>query len=54
VAAIAPGETGATVDVPLTADTVAERDETFRLRLTQPENAWLPADSALATIVDGG
>jgi secreted trypsin-like serine protease len=54
VAAIAPGETGATVDVPVTADTVAERDETFRLRLSQPVNAWLPADSAVATIVDGG
>ena len=54
VARIAPGETATTVDVPVTADTAAERDETFRLQLAQPVNAWLAADSVVATIVDGG
>jgi len=54
VARIAPGQTAATVDVPVTADTAAERDETFRLQLAQPVNVWLPADRAVATIVDGG
>jgi len=52
VARIAPGETVATVDVPVTADTAAEHDETFRLRLDDPVNAWPGADSAVATIVD--
>jgi len=32
----------------------AERDETFRLRLTQPVNVWLAADPAGAAVVDGG
>ena len=54
VATIAPGQTAVTVDVPVTADTVAERDETFRLRLSQPVNTCLAADSVQATIVDGG
>jgi len=36
----------ATVDVPVTGDRAAERDETFGLRLTQPVNVWLAADSA--------
>jgi len=54
VARIAPGETAARVDVAVTADTAAERDETFRLQLARPVNAWLVADSAVATIVDGG
>ena len=44
----------ATVDVPVTADTVAERDETFRLQLSQPVNAWLAAASAEVTVIDGG
>jgi hypothetical protein len=51
---LAPGETAATVDVPVTADTAAERNETFRLQLSQPLNTWLGADSAVATILDGG
>jgi hypothetical protein len=38
----------------VTGDTAAERDETFRLRLTQPVNVWPAADSAEATVVDGG
>ena len=54
VAQISPGETAATVDVPVTADTLTERDETFRLRLSVPVNTWLAADSAVATIVDSG
>lgn len=54
VARIRPGETAATVDVPLTADNLAEHDETFRLRLSAPVNTWLAAESVVATIVDGG
>ncbi|HEV7863777.1 MAG TPA: trypsin-like serine protease, partial [Acidimicrobiia bacterium] len=54
VARIAPGEMSATFDVPVTVDTAAERDETFRLQLTQPDDAWLPADAVEATVVDGG
>jgi hypothetical protein len=38
----------------VTGDKTAEGDETFRLQLTQPVNAWLPTDSAGATVVDGG
>jgi hypothetical protein len=52
VARIAPGQTAATVDVPVTADTVAEREETFSLRLDQPVNVWPATDSATATIID--
>ena len=54
VAEFSPGETAATVDVPVTADTAAERDETFRLRLSVPVNTWLAAGSAVATIADSG
>ena len=53
VVRVAPGETKATVDVPVTADTVPEHDETFRLELSQPVNVWLAAGSAEATVVDG-
>ena len=38
----------------MTADTTAEGEETFRLELAQPVNGWLAADSAEATIIDGG
>ncbi|HYT38193.1 MAG TPA: trypsin-like serine protease [Acidimicrobiia bacterium] len=54
VTSFAPGAVSVTVDVPVTADTVAERDETFRLQLSQPVNAWLPAASAEVTVIDGG
>jgi hypothetical protein len=54
VVRIAAGETTATVDVPVTVDSAAERDETFRLELTQPVNSWLPTAAAPATIIDGG
>jgi len=54
VARFDPGVTGATVDVAVTADTVAEGDETFRLRLSRPTGAWLAAGSAVATIAEGG
>jgi hypothetical protein len=52
VARIAPGETAVTIDIPVAADTEAERAETFRVQLTQPVNTWLPAGSAEATVVD--
>jgi hypothetical protein len=54
VATVTPGQTTATVEVPVAADTTAERDETFRVRLTSPANTWLAAESAVATVVDGG
>jgi secreted trypsin-like serine protease len=54
VATVAPGQTTVTIDVPVPADTAAERDETFRLRLTSPTNTWLATESAIATVVDGG
>ena len=54
VARIDAGQTAATVDVPVTADKLAESDETFRLRLSAPLDTWLAGDSVVATIVDGG
>ena len=53
VASVTAGQTTATVDVPVTADAAAERDETFRLRLSSPANTWLATDSAVATVLDG-
>jgi hypothetical protein len=54
VATVTPGQTTTTVDVPVTADTTAESEETFRLRLTSPANTWLATESAVATILVGG
>ena len=54
VARIDAGQTAATVDVPVTADKLAESDETFRLRLSAPLDTWLAGDSVVATIVDSG
>ena len=38
----------------MTADTLTEDDETFRLRLSAPVDTWLAADSAVGTVVDRG
>jgi secreted trypsin-like serine protease len=54
VAAFAPGQTTAAIDIPVTADRAVEPEETFRLEFAKPVNLWLAAESALATIVDGG
>ena len=54
VAEFAPGEMTAAIDIPVTADKRVEPEETFRLEFSKPVNLWLAADSAVATIVDGG
>jgi arylsulfatase A-like enzyme len=48
----APGETQATVDVPVIGDTVLETDETFTLGLSNPTNGTLATATATGTILD--
>ena len=48
----APGEITKTIEVMVRADTQTEADETFRLRLTNPQSLRLMQDYAYATIVD--
>jgi secreted trypsin-like serine protease len=54
VVQFAPGQKTAAIDIPVTADKSVEPEETFRLGFSKPVNLWLAADSAVATIVDGG
>jgi large repetitive protein len=48
----APGQTTATVSVVINGDRIAEQDETFIVRLTNPVNAALADAIGLGTIVD--
>ena len=48
----AAGETVKTITVEVVGDTVAEPDETFRLRLVNPVGGVLAIDSATAAIID--
>ena len=47
-----PGETEATVSVPILSDTVGEFAETFALRLSSPVRATVSSTEAIGTIVD--
>jgi hypothetical protein len=47
-----PGQTSATVQVPIINDSTAEPTETFRLNLFSATNAMLGNASALATVID--
>jgi hypothetical protein len=48
----APGQTTATITVPVTGDRVAEPNETFSVRLIEPTNASIADDVGVGTIVD--
>jgi hypothetical protein len=48
----APGETVKTVQVPIVANTVPERTESFFFNLSNPVNAMLGTSHAVATIID--
>ena len=50
----APGETGATVPVPVVNDGVAEMDETFTVTLSNPMNVTVDDGMATGTIEDTG
>jgi hypothetical protein len=52
VVTFAPGQTTATVSVPITADSVVEGNESFSLVLSAPVNCTLGTSSATATIVN--
>lgn len=54
VLTIPPGETTATIRVPILNDTVYEGAETFTLQLSEPVNAGLPNPVTQGTIVDDG
>ena len=47
-----PGETEATVSVPILSDTVGEFAETFAFRLSSPVRATISSTEAIGTIVD--
>ncbi|NOZ53108.1 MAG: hypothetical protein GXP08_08200 [Gammaproteobacteria bacterium] len=47
-----PGETNKTINVVVVADSIAELDETFKLTLSNPVNASLASNTAIATIVN--
>jgi Ca2+-binding RTX toxin-like protein len=49
---IPPGQTSATIDVPVNGDTEPEPTETFRLTLGTPQNATLATGVATGTIQD--
>ena len=51
-ATFAPGQTAATVTVPVNGDTVDEPNETFLLDLSLPTNATISDAQGVATIVD--
>jgi len=48
----APGQTTATIAVPLTGDRLAEPNETFSVRLIDPTNASIADGEGLGTILD--
>lgn len=48
----APGEISKQVSVAVLEDSLMEGDETFSLRFTNPQNATLGSDTAVATITD--
>lgn len=48
----APGETSQTITIAIKGDTTVESDETFRLNLTNPQNAEIAQGSATATITN--
>lgn len=52
VATFAPGQTSATVTVPIIGDSAVEAGETFSLVLSSPTNCTLGNSSALATIIN--
>jgi secreted trypsin-like serine protease len=47
-----PGQTTASIDIPVTADKRVEPEETFRLKLSKPVNVWLASETVDATVVD--
>ncbi|WP_419847676.1 Calx-beta domain-containing protein [Candidatus Poriferisocius sp.] len=49
---IPPGQTTATVDIPITDDDTTEPDETFTVELRNPQRATLIEHQATATIID--
>ena len=49
---IPAGATSATISVPIIADTADERDETFLLELSEPEQLSIGDSAAVGTIVD--
>ena len=50
---VPPGETVATVVVPVLGDTAVETDETFEVRLSTPSaGAWIADDTAVGTIAN--
>jgi hypothetical protein len=48
----APGDTAATIDVPVTSDAIDEPTQTFDVTLTNPNNATIGDGSATASILD--
>ena len=48
----APGETQATIDVPIVEDDIPEGDETFDIVFSNPSNGDLPTDTVTVTISD--
>lgn len=49
---LVPGETSATVDVPVTGDTAREPDETFAVELSDPEGATIDDGRGVGTILN--
>ena len=52
MAEFAAGQTTASIDIPVTADSRMEPDETFRLRLSKPINLWPATGTVAATVFD--
>ena len=48
----APGETTATISVPILGDTVDEIDEAFAIELSNPDNATIDNEEATVTIIN--